>query len=345
MEHILFSVENAVARLTFNRPEVFNSMNQAMRQEILEVLATCEKNSDIRAVYITGSGKAFCAGEDLQEDAAAGRAVDEDGAVRKAADVLAVAGQALLQHGVVGGGRRVEEGDAGGGEAVDAGVDVVGRKGDVLESTLAEAWWRGRRSVYEGVPKTEATGPELVRRCKADIAELFAPECGEDHEVGSRPNYCFACLSEQRDRLLAALKLARTHYENFPVLAPLVGDRRDELALVYAFCRTTDDLGDELPGDRLAALDRWEAMFRRALDGDPPADPPGSPGHDHVLALEPLHARTLSQGLGRQSTVNRCTPCLRRRGSGARPRGKAHEAPTADGRARRVRGGPGGMFR
>ena len=73
---------------------------------------------------------------------------------------------------------------------------------------------------------------------------------------------------------LAALKLARTHYENFPVLAPLVGDRRDELALVYAFCRTTDDLGDELPGDRLAALDRWEAMFRRALDGDPPADPP-----------------------------------------------------------------------
>lgn len=67
MEHILFSVENAVARLTFNRPEVFNSMNQSMRQEILEVLSTCEKDSDIRAVYISGSGKAFCAGEDLQE--------------------------------------------------------------------------------------------------------------------------------------------------------------------------------------------------------------------------------------------------------------------------------------
>lgn len=34
-------------------------------------------------------------------------------------------------------------------------------------------------------------------------------ECGEDHEVGSRPNDCFACLSEQRDRLLAALKVAQ----------------------------------------------------------------------------------------------------------------------------------------
>ncbi len=67
MEHILFSIENAVAHITFNRPQVFNSMNHAMRQEILEALATCESDSGIRAVYLTGSGKAFCAGEDLQE--------------------------------------------------------------------------------------------------------------------------------------------------------------------------------------------------------------------------------------------------------------------------------------
>lgn len=72
----------------------------------------------------------------------------------------------------------------------------------------------------------------------------------------------------------AAITLSRTHYENFPVLVPPMGDRRDELALVYAFCRTTDDLGDELPGDRRAALDGWEAMVRQALAGDPPADPP-----------------------------------------------------------------------
>ena len=70
---------------------------------------------------------------------------------------------------------------------------------------------------------------------------------------------------------LAAIALGRTHYENFPVLAPFLGGRRNELALVYAFCRTTDDLGDELPGDRLAALDRWESMVRRAVAGDPPA--------------------------------------------------------------------------
>jgi len=67
MQHIDFSITNSVARITFNRPQVFNSMHQAMRLEILEALETCEKDAEIRAVYLTGTGKAFCAGEDLQE--------------------------------------------------------------------------------------------------------------------------------------------------------------------------------------------------------------------------------------------------------------------------------------
>lgn len=66
-EFILFSIENNVARITFNRPQVFNSMHQAMRQEILAALETCKNDPSIRAVYLTGSGRAFCAGEDLQE--------------------------------------------------------------------------------------------------------------------------------------------------------------------------------------------------------------------------------------------------------------------------------------
>lgn len=67
MTHILFSIENAVASITFNRPQVFNSMHHAMRMEILEALDICKNDAGIRAVYITGTGRAFCAGEDLQE--------------------------------------------------------------------------------------------------------------------------------------------------------------------------------------------------------------------------------------------------------------------------------------
>lgn len=67
MQHILFSIEQNVARITFNRPTVFNAMHHAMRQEVLRALNICEEDPDIRVVYITGTGKAFCAGQDLQE--------------------------------------------------------------------------------------------------------------------------------------------------------------------------------------------------------------------------------------------------------------------------------------
>lgn len=67
MQYITFSVEESIARLVFNRPQVFNSMNHPMRMEILEALEMCADDADIRAVLITGTGKAFCAGEDLQE--------------------------------------------------------------------------------------------------------------------------------------------------------------------------------------------------------------------------------------------------------------------------------------
>ena len=42
-------------------------MHQAMRQEILDALDVCAQDPQVRAVYLTGTGKAFCAGEDLQE--------------------------------------------------------------------------------------------------------------------------------------------------------------------------------------------------------------------------------------------------------------------------------------
>ena len=66
-EHILFSVEGQVARITLNRPQVYNSMHHAMRMELLSALNLCAADPAIRAVHLTGAGKAFCAGEDLQE--------------------------------------------------------------------------------------------------------------------------------------------------------------------------------------------------------------------------------------------------------------------------------------
>ena len=64
---ILFKIENKIAFITLNRPEVFNSFNREMALSLQSILDDCETNNDVRAIVITGSGKAFCAGQDLKE--------------------------------------------------------------------------------------------------------------------------------------------------------------------------------------------------------------------------------------------------------------------------------------
>ncbi|AEH01461.1 enoyl-CoA hydratase-related protein [Lacinutrix sp. 5H-3-7-4] len=64
---ILLKIENKIAYITLNRPEVFNSINREMAFLFQDTLDTCEANADVRAIVITGAGKAFGAGQDLKE--------------------------------------------------------------------------------------------------------------------------------------------------------------------------------------------------------------------------------------------------------------------------------------
>ncbi len=59
--------------LTLNRPEVFNSFNQEMALAVQKALDDYAGDASVRAIMITGNGKAFCAGQDLQE------AIDNNG--------------------------------------------------------------------------------------------------------------------------------------------------------------------------------------------------------------------------------------------------------------------------
>lgn len=70
--HIRFSVQNSVAEITLNRPNVLNSFNREMALELQEALDVCRDNKEIRVIYITGEGRAFCAGQDLAEAIAPG---------------------------------------------------------------------------------------------------------------------------------------------------------------------------------------------------------------------------------------------------------------------------------
>ena len=64
---ILLKIENKIAFITLNRPEVFNSFNREMALSLQKNLDDCESNPDVRAIVLTGNGKAFCAGQDLKE--------------------------------------------------------------------------------------------------------------------------------------------------------------------------------------------------------------------------------------------------------------------------------------
>ena len=64
---ILKSQEGNVLQLKLNRPEKFNSFNREMAHELIQLLKEAESDKSVRAIYLTGVGKAFCAGQDLSE--------------------------------------------------------------------------------------------------------------------------------------------------------------------------------------------------------------------------------------------------------------------------------------
>ncbi len=66
-ESIQKKIRNNVAFLHLNRPEVFNSFNREMALLFQSELDACETDDTVRAIVITGNGKAFCAGQDLKE--------------------------------------------------------------------------------------------------------------------------------------------------------------------------------------------------------------------------------------------------------------------------------------
>ena len=82
-EHILYDTDQSVAAITLNRPDVLNSFNRAMASEVRQALSQAGSDAGVRAVLITGAGRAFCAGQDLAE------AMPKDGPAPDLGDIVA----------------------------------------------------------------------------------------------------------------------------------------------------------------------------------------------------------------------------------------------------------------
>ncbi len=73
MSFIASEVKRNLLVITLNRPDKFNSFNREMAMAFIAQLDSAQENKNIRAVLVTGNGKAFCAGQDLAE------AIDQNG--------------------------------------------------------------------------------------------------------------------------------------------------------------------------------------------------------------------------------------------------------------------------
>jgi len=64
-EEVLLDVADGVALVTLNRPERMNAYTRRMGRELHEAFAACDADDGVRAIVVTGAGRAFCAGADL----------------------------------------------------------------------------------------------------------------------------------------------------------------------------------------------------------------------------------------------------------------------------------------
>ncbi len=68
-ETLLYSVEDGIATITLNRPDKLNAFNTTMMQELIAAFDETDADDNVKAVIITGAGRAFCAGADLSAGA------------------------------------------------------------------------------------------------------------------------------------------------------------------------------------------------------------------------------------------------------------------------------------
>ncbi|MFZ5586434.1 MAG: crotonase/enoyl-CoA hydratase family protein [Thermodesulfobacteriota bacterium] len=64
-QHIKYEIADRVALVTLNRPDQLNAFTPVMREELKEAFGQADRDDAVRAVVVTGAGRAFCAGADL----------------------------------------------------------------------------------------------------------------------------------------------------------------------------------------------------------------------------------------------------------------------------------------
>jgi enoyl-CoA hydratase/carnithine racemase len=84
---LTYQVSEGIATITLSRPDQLNAFTQQMADEFIAALDVVDSDDDVRAVIVTGAGRAFCAGADLSAGGAATFRRGEDAGFSPATDM------------------------------------------------------------------------------------------------------------------------------------------------------------------------------------------------------------------------------------------------------------------
>jgi 2-(1,2-epoxy-1,2-dihydrophenyl)acetyl-CoA isomerase len=98
---LLIDANDGVATLTLNRPDKLNAMNRELSSELVAALKSLATDDTIRAIILTGAGRAFCAGQDLAEAIPQGAETPDLGAIVRAVYTPVIRGIRTIEKPVV----------------------------------------------------------------------------------------------------------------------------------------------------------------------------------------------------------------------------------------------------
>ncbi len=246
-ETILFSIEGGAARITLNRPDRLNSFTIAMHAELAEALDEIDRDKSVRVTAITGAGRGFCAGQDLQDRAVMpGAAVDLGESVEKRYNPL-IRRLTALPMPVVCAVNGVAAG-AGASLAFASDIVIAARSAKFIMSFAniglvpdsGSSWALPRLAGQARALALALTGDPLAAEQAADWGLIW--KCVDDDK-----------LSADTDAMIAKF-----------AAAPTRGLAETKRLIRSAFSRSLDDQLD-LERDRMRELGRSED-YREGVD-------------------------------------------------------------------------------
>ena len=207
-ETIILSLDGGIARITLNRPDRLNSFTRAMHAELAQAL---DAAADARVVVLTGAGRGFCAGQDLNDRAVApGEAVDLGATVEASWNPL-IRRLATMPQPVIA---RVNGVAAGAGANIALACDLVvaGRSAKFIQSFSAlglipdsgGSWHLPRLVGQQRALGLALTGEPLPAETAAEWGMIW--KCVDDDALDATVDALAAKLAALPPLGLAAIK-------------------------------------------------------------------------------------------------------------------------------------------